>query len=199
MRFIRLASVAAVVLAASIASANAANLIENGGFEKPAAPAGGLKRLSVGAKIAPWKIVGAGGTVDLISTEFSQGGYDFIAKSGDQFLDLTGDSNSPIGVEQVITTKRGKLYSVTLFVGSVYNPGGIFGTQSAVRVLVDGEEIATFVQTAKAGPSVQQWRKFSTEFTATKTKTRVTLLNADASNDTDNGVDKVSVEEVPEP
>jgi hypothetical protein len=64
-------------------------------------------------------------------------------------------------------------------------------------VLVDGNQIASLTFNAKPGPTTQQWRKFSTEFVATKLTTTIAFINGDPAADTDNGVDAVSMTLVP--
>jgi hypothetical protein len=142
--------------------------------------------------------VGASGTVDLINSDFSFAGFTFPAKGGVQWLDLTGDTNTATGVQQTISTTTGATYSLTVYVGSVYNPNGPVGASSTVNVFINGQNIGSFTNNAKSGqPPVQQWRKFSTEFVASGASTTIGFINGDPANDTDCGIDKVSVVEAP--
>ncbi len=67
---------------AAMAGAQGANLIKDGGFESPAVPVGSLTRFDTGDKIGPWTVVGASGTVDLISKSYTYDGFTFLAKAG---------------------------------------------------------------------------------------------------------------------
>jgi hypothetical protein len=62
-----------------------------------------------------------------------------------------------------------------------------------VDVLVDGAELVRIVAKGKNGSDTQVWRKFSTQFVAQGTKTTIAFENGDPANDTDNGIDGVSV------
>ena len=184
---------AAFVAVCGSSVALADNLVRDGGFERPIVPDGGLTRFSRGQKAGPWKVVGAAGTVDIISTDFTFEGFTTPAKRGVQWMDLTGNTNSATGVQQRITTTPSATYLLTFFVGSAYDPTGQLGTSSTVHLLIDGSDVASFTFKAKPGSTAQQWRKFSTEFVAATAATTIAFINGDPPNDTDNGVDVVSV------
>ena len=82
--------------------------------------------------------MGAAGDVGVVSQTFAQNGFTFPSKSGAQWLDLTGTSQTATGVAQTVTTEPHTPYTISFAVGNVVNPGGIFGTTSTVDVLVDG-------------------------------------------------------------
>jgi hypothetical protein len=183
----------AVLLLAGSAPAVAGNLIKNGSFEKPAVPDGGYTRFSVGQKIGPWTVTGVG-NVDVMSTHFVYVGYKFPAKKGVQWLDLTGCcGGNRTGVKQTIDTVSGATYDISLYVGSQYTPTGNLGIDSTVDVYVNGVQIATFVAKGKEGSDTQVWRKFSTQFVTQSAQSTIEFMNGDPSNDTDNGIDAVSV------
>ncbi len=189
---IALASLA--ILGTATAAGAAAASLRDGSFEKPKVGDGGLMGFSTGDKFGPWTVVGASGNVHVISTDFTQNGFTFEAKKGSQWLDLTGTSNTATGVQQTISTTPGAAYEITCYVGSVYDPTGIFGASSTVNVLVDGTAIASFTTKAKSGSTQQQWRKFTAEFTAQGKKSSIAFINGDPSDDTDNGLDGISVQ-----
>jgi len=192
LKTIRLAS-AALLLCVCGSRALAANLVRNGSFEQPVVADGGFTIFSNGQSIGAWQVIGASGNVATVSKDFTQNGFHFPAKRGNQWLDLTGTSNSATGVQQRFATTPGATYSLTFFIGSVYDPGGIFATSSTVDVLVDGAQIAAFTNTSVPGTTTQRWRKFSTEFVAQGDRTTVALINGDPPSDTENGIDVVSV------
>jgi hypothetical protein len=113
----------AVALGLGASPARAANLLGNGDFETPAAPAGGFALFSTGQTIGAWTVVGAAGNVATVSTTFAQSGFTFPARSARQFLDLAGTSNTATGVSQSVATIPGRLYDLTFYVGNVVNAG----------------------------------------------------------------------------
>lgn len=182
----------AAALCAGGSGAKAANLLGNGDFETPLVPAGSFTLFLNGQAIGPWTVTGATGNVGVVSGTFSQGGFSFPARSGKQWLDLTGTSNTATGVRQAVATIPGRLYELTFHVGNVKNPGGIFGTTSSVRVLVNGLLLMTAVNTS--GTTKQVWRKFGAAVVASAATTTITFLNGDPSTDSECGLDDVSLE-----
>ena len=181
--------VAVCVLASS---AFAANLIKNGGFEKPVVPTANFTLFATGQTFPHWTVVGASGNMAIVSNDFSQNGFTFHPKGGKQFVDLTGTSNTPTGIAQTVATTPGAAYTLTFFVGNVVNPGGIFGTTSTVNVLVNGTQVFTATNSqGKAGTGV--WQKFTTTITATSAQTTIAFINGDPPGDTANGLDSVSL------
>ena len=181
----------ATMLAASLAQA--ANLAKNGSFEKPVVPDGGFQQFSTGESIKQWMVVGAAGSVAVISGSLSEQGFTFPAKKGAQWLDLTGaGSNSATGVQQTIKTNSGATYSLTFYVGNVVQPGGPLGVSSTVNILVDDVPLGSFTN-SRNGDNVLTWQKFSTDFVARKTHTTIALINGDTPTDHVNGLDGVSV------
>jgi hypothetical protein len=171
--------------------AAASNLIKNGSFEKPVVPSASYEGFSTGQRFHHWTVTGASGNVAVVSGTFTQDGFSFPAQAGNQWLDLTGVSNTATGVTQSIPTVSGATYILSFWVGNVYDPGGIFGTTSTVDVSVDGTQIKAATN-SKMG-TTQMWKKFKVHFTATSTSTSISFLNGDPSNDTNNGLDAISV------
>jgi Protein of unknown function (DUF642) len=180
------------VFAASIpAAAAAGNLIKNGSFEKPVVGPGSYLGFSTGQTFKHWTVIGANGNVAVVSGTFTQNGFSFPAEKGKQWLDLTGVSNTPTGVQETVETTAGASYKLTFWIGNVYDPGGIFGTTSTVKVLIDGSNVASDTNSQQG--TTQVWQKFTVHFMAASTNTQVGLLNGDPSNDTNNGLDAVSL------
>jgi Protein of unknown function (DUF642) len=153
--------------------------------------------------IPGWTVVGP--EVSIVSGTYASLGFTFPAEDGKQWLDLTGDGTNTVqGVEQTFATTPGKTYDLSYFVGNQFNPGGIWGTTSTVKVLVDGAVIQTSTNSMGAGGTVQVWEQFTTSFVATSSSTTLEFLNADPPNDNSNGLDNVvvtpgSVVPTPEP
>lgn len=188
-------ALALLAAAAATEDAAAANLIANGSFEKPVVAAGELQRFAAGAKIGKWLVVGDSGNVDVFGPGFTYQGCNVVAQKGHQVLDLTGSSNSTMGVQQTIATTPGTTYQLSLFVGSINDPC-VDGNTSTVVVLLNGTPLTQFAYTAKKASATSTWKKFSTQFQATGKRTTIALMNGDPPADTYNGVDGVSFTEV---
>lgn len=175
--------------AAATKHAVGANLIVNGGFEQPVVGVRSYKLFSTGQAFTGWKVVGARGNVAPISTRFQQSGISFVAKSGKQWIDLTGLSNTPTGVAQTVATRPGASYRLSFAVGNV--KGGVFGVRSTVNVLVDGRKLLG--ATNAGGGAKQSWKLFSVTVKAASTRMTIAFLNGDSSADTSDGLDAVSL------
>lgn len=169
------------------------NLVLNGSFERPTVPAGSFTLFSTGTTFSHWKVVGASGNVAEVSGTFTQNGFTFPAGCGTQWLDLTGTSNTPTGVQQALSTAAGTPYTLSFKVGNVSNPNGIFGTSSTVDVLINGSQVLAATNSRGAGQTKLVWKLFTLGFTAQGSTTTIAFVNADPSNDTNNGLDCVSV------
>jgi Protein of unknown function (DUF642) len=180
-------------MGAPAASAVTTNLVRNGGFESPVVPPGSFQGFSTGQSFSHWTVTGASGNVAVVSGTFTQSGFSFPAKSGHQWLDLTGVSNSATGVAQTVATAAGTLYTLTFSVGNLVDPGGIFGTTSTVHVLVDGNPLFTAVNSKGAGSTSQVWKTFRVNFTAASATTTIAFINGDPSNDTENALDAIKL------
>ena len=178
----------------AVGAAQATSLIVDGGFESPVVPSGSYTLFDLGQTFSKWVVVGKQGNVAIVSGSFTQSGFIFLAHGGKQWLDLTGTSNTPTGIEQRVLTNPGHVYQLNFWVGNVYNPGGIFGTSSRVHVYVDGLLLTTALNTAGKGTDTQVWRRFAVKFTAKTSETTITFINGDPADDTSNGLDDVSIE-----
>jgi hypothetical protein len=192
--------VGAAIGSALLASqARAANVIVDGSFEDPTVPIGSFTLFNSGTTFGtgnPWSVVGpSGGNVGIVYKNFSQSGITFPAQDGNQWIDLTGTSNSPAeGVQQTVATTIGQQYSLSFYVGNVNNVGGIFGTTSTVDVDVNGSQVLAAENSCTTTcPSTLTWQLFTTTFIATSTSTVLAFLNGDPSNDTSNGLDNITL------
>jgi len=194
-RGVACAVLAAGVLAASSATASATtNLIKNGSFEGPAVPAGGFKLYSTGQALTGWRVVGAKGNVGIVSGKYFGDGITFTARSGAQWMDLTGlESNSPTGIAQTVATRAGTEYHLTFWVGNVYDPGGIFGVSSTIKVYLNGARKLTATNSLHPANHKQAWKKFTLTFKATSGRTTISFINSDPRTDNSNGLDAVTL------
>jgi hypothetical protein len=189
---------AALVLAAlSIFASPAAagSLILDGSFEKPVVADGSYQLFNTGDTFKNWTVVGDPGNVAIVNDDFTYC-VPLPAKKGVQFLDLTGTSNSPTGVQTSVKTTPGSTYSIAFFIGNLAG-GGNCGTTSTVNLSIDGVPVASFTN-KKTGDTLV-WKKFSTEFTAQNATTTIAFINGDGPNDTANGLDAITVELVAAP
>ncbi len=164
------------------AASASTNLIKNGNFETPVVPPGSFEVFDTGQQFGHWTVVGAKGDVAVVSGKYTGSGISFPAHSGSQWLDMTGDSsNKSTGVSQSVATTPHTEYTVTLWVGNVYDPGGPFGTTSTVDVSIDGAQVRVAENSHRS--STQEWQKFTIHFTAKSASTTITFVNGDPSTD----------------
>ena len=204
-RHYRATVLAIVLLAAGIAPGQAANLIENPSFEKPAVRAGTYTLICVVAQACPnepnfpdWTVVGAiNGNIAVVNN-YAQGGLTFPAQDGKQLVDLTGQSNAPAGIQQVVATKVGKTYKLSFWVGAVYDTSATFGPLSKVDVYVDGLFLTSAIKVANPGETALAWQQFSVAFKANSAQTTIAFLNGDPPGiGGANGLDNVSLAVTP--
>jgi hypothetical protein len=175
-----------------------ANLITNGSFETtvPAVPSGSFNLYSPGntTGVPGWTVVGPGVDIGVVNTLFAQSGISFGSEDGNNWVDLTGfNANATEGVSQTIATNIGDSYTLTFWVGNVDSPATGFGVTSTVHVLADATSLGSFTNSCTTCTTTQQWQMFTATFTASSTSTTLEFLNADPSNDNDNGLDNVSL------
>ena len=187
--------IAASLVCALASPAAAAPLVQNGSFEQPVVPDATYQLFNTGDSFKGWTVVGDPGNVAIVSGDFFYC-VPLPAKKGKQFLDLTGTSNTPTGVQASIQTVPGSTYSISFFVGNVVG-GGNCGTTTTVNLMIDGVPVASF--TNRRGGDTLTWRRFSTEFTATNATTTVAFINGDGPNDTSCGLDAVVIRPVTAP
>ncbi len=186
-------AVGTVISSGGTASA-AANLIKNGGFEKPVVPVGGFQDFATGQSFTGWTVSGATGRVSVVSGTFQSQGFTFNAKAGAQWIDLTGDgSKTATGVAQSLATTPGTSYQLTFWVGNVNDPGGPFGVSSTVKVFVNGALKLTAVNSLHPTNHEVAWKKFTLTIKATSGSTRISFINGDPSTDDANGLDAVQL------
>jgi hypothetical protein len=173
-------------------SGSGPNLIQDGGFELPKVGVGTYDLFSAGQRFGAWTVVGKG-DVAPISGKYVSEDLAFPAQSGDQWLDLTGLTNSREGVQQAFHTSAGTTYTLRFGVGNQDDPHGIYGVKSTVDVFIDGMPLMVATNHIDNGSKVQVWEFFSRRFTAASDETTLRFMNGDAPNDNTNGLDTVSV------
>jgi hypothetical protein len=174
-----------------IQGAFGANLVKNGGFEKPLAPAGSYRCFNTGQSFGGWTVVGTPGNVCITSGTYTFNGSTFPSEAGAQDLDLTGGTNGATGVSQNFATTPGAAYTLTFWVGNIV--GGMLGPTSTVNVLVNGVQVYTATNSLGAGSTSTVWQKFTATITSLTTSTSIAFINGDPGNDNYNGLDGVSL------
>ena len=105
----RLLCAALLFVVAGPSATYASNLVKTGSFEFPVVPIGGFTQFSNGQKAGPWKVVGASGNVAIINANFTFGGFTFPAKSGVQWMDLTGAATVRLASSRALPPRPGRL------------------------------------------------------------------------------------------
>ena len=165
-----------------------ANLIVNGTFEDPLLTPGTFQLFTLGSGIgagANWTVIGAPGDVAVVSTTYQA--PVFPAQEQLNWLDLTGASATPTGIQQVIPTDAGVSYVLSFWVG---NQNSV-GVSSMINLTVNGSQ--AFVATNSLRSPNMNWQLFTYEFTAISASTAIGFLNGDPAGDQSNGLDNVQI------
>jgi len=196
MRSVFYCAIVGITMLACAGSAQAASIIINGSFETPVVPAASRTLFSTGSSFTGWSVIGATGDVGVFSGTYSS--PNFPAEDGLQWLDLTGSTRTATGVQQVVSTTSGALYDLSFWVGN----NTLLGSTSTVNFLLNG--VQTLAATNSTATTVQNWKLFTFQFTASSASTTLAFMNGDPSNDDLNGLDNVQLSAhdsgvVPEP
>jgi hypothetical protein len=193
--------IAAIAIILGAGAAQAA--LNNGSFEQPVLIPGqeqGFPDSGPGSLLIPgWTIFGpTGGSVTLITTQFTDFQIGFPALDGNQWLDIAafGVPTNPtgVGVRQTVATVPGDQYQLTYAVGNVNDSANLpfFGTTSTVNVTVNG--VQTFSDTNSIpSPNVLVWEQFTHTFVAGSSSTTLAFLNGDPVGDEINGLDNIAL------
>ena len=105
---------------------------------------------------------------------------------------MTGTSDTATGLQQAVTTTAGHAYCLTFWVGNVYNPGGVYGVDSTINVMVDGK-LVTVATNADQDTSELSWEMFTATVVAAGASTSIAFINGDPAADSSNFLDSVSL------
>ncbi|MGD9635273.1 MAG: DUF642 domain-containing protein [Pirellulales bacterium] len=183
--------------ALAAAAPAAANLLTNGSFEAPLVPAAFYTNFPGGSNlITGWTVVGVDSAV--VDKAFTQSGITFQAQDGNQWADLAGITSNSMtsGVSQTIPTVVNQLYEVSFYVGSATDNSLFF--PSTIDLSIDGGPRTSYHNPA-APTTMLDWQRFTTTFTATAATTSLTFYNGSGPSNYLNGVDNISVVQIPEP
>ncbi len=174
------------------AGATGPSLLTNGSVEQPAVPVGGFTAFTTGQSFGGWTVIGETGDVAPLSTAYVSGGFAFTAQDGQQAVDMTGTTDTATGIQQTVTTTAGHAYCLSFWVGNIYNPGGVYGVDSTINVLLDGNLISVATN-ADQDPAELSWQPFTTTIVAAGSSTRIAFVNADPAADSSNFIDNVTL------
>ena len=181
----KLFAVVALVLAQSV-SANAPNLITNGGFEDTAFSGDFETYSAVSGGLTGWTI--ETGSVDLINTYWNPAG-------GAYSLDLSGNEDGVIS--QSFATVVGQRYLVSFAMAG--NPDDTNHPNKTMEVGLSLGDYYTFNTTGKTH-SDMGWAQNSFEFKATGTLSELYFLSANEYNSPYGvALDNITVTAIPEP
>jgi hypothetical protein len=197
------ATAAAFTACLAASSASGAVLFQNG-FEfpvvnhtGPSGNSGGYDNYGTGQAIGPWTVVGAPGVTDAVSvvtSNFTQNGFSFVAQSGQQWADLAGqDANSNYGVRTTVAGLLGQSYSVSFWVGNVVDPANVFGESTTVNLLVNNVPVFTAINTDGTGQTTQVWRQYTYNGFGLTDAITFTFLSGDPQSDFSSAFDNVTI------
>lgn len=162
----------------------------NPGFEEPEVVTGDYLLFATEKVIGGWRVVGEPGNVGVVGS-YKRANVTFAPHGGRQWLDLTGASNRATSIEQTFATRRGGKYVLRFYVGNAV--GSSFGTASTVSVMINDAPVLTAMNTDGAGADAMVWKEFTLTFTTKSRTTKIAFTNGDASDDSLNGLDDISL------
>ena len=185
----------AASLVAAAGSANAANLIVNGGFNNGntvSAPGGGFATLGTGSTaMNGWTV--SSGNIDWIQ------GYWQSADGDGYSVDLNG--NNPGAISQTINTVAGRTYNLTFDMSA--NPDSTVDSTRVAIIGAGGSTIGTadYTLTPSNSKSNMLWQDESFSFVADSSSTVISFTSGSTDGDCCYGaaIDNVGVAGVPEP
>lgn len=181
---------AASAVALVPASASAADLVTNGGFEAPDVSNPCCSTVPPDA-LPGWSV--NSGNVNVVNGTYASGAGN-LAYEGDQYLDLVGQGG--VGsISQIVSTVAGQVYNLTF----AYSHNLFTGLASAsASFAIDG---LNGVVTHNGGSNVNlNWQTYSGSFVASGASATLTFTNLAGGGNEGIFLDAVSVETaVPEP
>jgi hypothetical protein len=185
--------VAALFLMLSLARAGTPFI--DGNFVAPVPKPGTFAALDTGERYGEWRVVGAVGFVAFVSGSYTHNGIKFLGEGtslatqqNSVYVNLAAISRSATGIAHApMATVVGQSYTVTLWVGNVVDPSGIYGTTSTVNIYENAKLIGKATNSAGGGAQ-QTWEKFSITFIADAPWTTMAFINGDPPNDMSCGI-----------
>lgn len=173
------------VIALSAGTANAANLITNGGFENPTVPNNNYANVTVDIPGIPGWV---SDNVDVVNNYSGFGAYE-----GSNWLDLVGFGSTG-SISQTFNTVAGRRYLLTF----AFSHNSIGGLGSASALVSVGNLLET-VTHSTGNANAPDYRIFSREFTATGPTSTLSFVTTAGGGNAGLAIDAASVTAVPEP
>ena len=180
-----------------------ANLLVNGGFEAPVAPAGGWDEYDSGTPGLGWTVAWNGafvGAPAIAKLELHNGVGGWLPEEGSQHAELDADwgmndgEQASVAISQDVATVPGATYSLSYAFSP--RPGTPAG-ENVLEVLVDGTLVQT--QGPVAGAGNTSWTTYSYNFVANDGSANIMLRDAGTPNTLGTFLDDVSVNCVEDP
>lgn len=194
---VRLSSCALVCAVLLPLTAFAGVLWEDGNFIAPLPTPGVFILADTGERVGSWRVAGQPGNVAFTSGAYVHHGFSFYAqnsatKTTDVWVNLAGISQSATGiVHQPVPTYVGASYTLTFYVGNIYDPTGVYGTSSTVAVYENSTLLGKYTNSDGQGTTAENWQQFSITFAADAPYTSIAFINADPPGDLNCGLDNV--------
>ena len=149
-------------------------------------------------RLDAWRTVGQRGNVAYVSGSYTHHGFNFPAQyphheTTSAWMNLAGLSQSKTGVaHRPVPTTVGADYTLTFYVGNIYDPNGIYGTTSTIAVYENKTLLGYFTNSDGKGTNTENWKLFSVTFKPESPYTAIAFINADPPGDLNCGLDSVN-------
>jgi hypothetical protein len=187
-----------IVCCAVVTPAHAQSYWEDGDFLRPAPKPGTFLLMDSGERYGVWRVVGASGNAAWTSGSYTHDGFQFLAQGDaqqavtDAWVNLAGVSQSASGIaHEPVPTTIGTNYTLSFYVGNMYDPGGVYGTSSTVAVYENSKFLGKFVNNGGQGTKAENWAPFSITFAADAPYTVIAFINGDPPGDMNCGIDNI--------
>jgi hypothetical protein len=168
---------------------------ENGDFLRPAPKKGTFQLIDTGERYGTWRVVGAAGSVSWTSGSYQHQGFSFVGQgtATNSWVNLANMSQSATGIAHFpVSTPVGSNFTLSFYVGNIYDPGGVYGTSSTVAVYENSRLLGTFTNSDGMGTTTENWKFFTITFAADAPWTTISFINGDPPGDLNCGIDNIT-------
>jgi hypothetical protein len=186
-----------LVLFTLCATSLSANILINGGFERPDI-SGDSRVFSAGSAGIPGWVVGdiPPETMSIIKDTFVDGNLTFLPQAGTQSLNLTGDfPGEAATITQDVTLQVGHQYELSFWIGNQDNSVTNYTLDSEAGLFLNGNLISFYTNSDNTHHALN-WKQFTYDFTATVSDNSIEFQNLTLSFDHYIGLDSVDLEDL---
>jgi hypothetical protein len=186
-----------LVLFALGAATLPANILINGGFERPDI-SGDSRVFPTGSTGIPGWVIGniPPETMSIVKDTFVDGNLTFLPQAGTQSLNLTGDfPGEAATIAQDVTLTVGHQYELSFWIGNQDNSVTNYTLDSEAGLYLNGNLISFYTNSDNTHHAVN-WKQFTYDFTATVADNSVEFQNLTLSFDHYIGLDSVDLEDL---